>query len=236
MNAVAAPEANSTAIRAIDVPRTSPMVVMARSRRTRSAIVARSGPAIAPGRRRSNATRPTAVAPPSRNATIPSPTVSVHSEVHAAPNDSCARRRSRLRRLDPNASRTVRMRDRAGPTVSPAAMLATRASLRSRAVGGKLRAIGGEACGVGPPTRVSAASPGLHLRERVRAKNARQLGGGLDAELDPGLGEMQLDSARPQEQPFGDLPDRQPFGGGQGDFQLAGCQALDRAHARCRRA
>src|SRR4051812_11386170 len=123
--AVGPPEASTTAIRPIDAPRTTPIAVMARSRRTRSAIVAKSGPAIAPGSSRISATRPTAVAPPSRNATMPSPTVSVHSEVHAAPNESWARRRSRLRRFEANASRTARIRDRAAELISPAAALDT---------------------------------------------------------------------------------------------------------------
>src|SRR4051812_37706757 len=72
------------------------------------------------------------------------------------------------------------------------------------------------------------------FRGRVRAKKARKLGGGPDAELDRGLGKIQLDRAGSEEESLGDLRGRQPLAGGQGDFELAWCQTLRRAQARCR--
>ena len=83
---------------------------MIRSRGTRSASAPRNGPVTADGASRSIATKPTAAAPPARNATIDSPTVNAHSAAHAAPNDNSARRRLELRALDANASHAFRAR------------------------------------------------------------------------------------------------------------------------------
>src|SRR4051812_5581967 len=169
MSAVGAPDASARAIRLIATPRTRPIAAIARSRRTRSAIVARSGPASAPGMSRMSATRPTASAPPLRNATIPRPTVNVHSEVHAAPKASCARRRSRLRMFDANASRTARSRDRAAGTMSPAATLRTRAILgRPRASGKRARAVRRRHAGA--PDRFAVTRPGTGARGTLRAR------------------------------------------------------------------
>ena len=55
-----------------------------RSRRPRSASGAANGATTADGTMRSSPTSPTAVAPPSRYATMPSATVKAHSAVQAA--------------------------------------------------------------------------------------------------------------------------------------------------------
>src|SRR5918999_1727111 len=68
-----------------------------RSRRRRSASAVPSGTIRAAGAVRTNATRPTAVAPPCSKATTPRATVNAHSPAKLAPNDSCARRRFGLR-------------------------------------------------------------------------------------------------------------------------------------------
>jgi hypothetical protein len=63
---------------------------------------------------RTKATRPTASAPPSRNATTPMATVNAHSAVQTAPNASCARSKLRFRtvaeKARADAAKASRMR------------------------------------------------------------------------------------------------------------------------------
>ena len=85
-----------------------------RSRRKRSASAVPTGERIAAGTNRRKATAPTAAGPPSRNATTERATVSVHSPVQAAANDSWARRRFGFARL--TAKRLRRGADTTSPT------------------------------------------------------------------------------------------------------------------------
>ena len=68
------------------------MHVRTRSRRTRSASVARNGASSAAVAMRAAVTTPTAVTPPSPNATTASETMNALSPAHIAANEICARR------------------------------------------------------------------------------------------------------------------------------------------------
>src|SRR5829696_1522652 len=98
----------------VATPRAVETRTRTRSRRPRSASGAASGAMTADGNIRSRPTRPTAVAPPSRYATIPRPTVNAHSAVQAARKLSCARHKFRFRALLVNAAPAARSLLRGG--------------------------------------------------------------------------------------------------------------------------
>ncbi len=84
------PVPRTSAARPMVTNRAAAMAASTRSRRMRSAYTLSTGEATAAGSIRSNATHPTVDAPPSRNATTPSATVSAASPVHVSANAACA--------------------------------------------------------------------------------------------------------------------------------------------------
>src|ERR1019366_7968971 len=108
--------ASSTVAAAIPPPRTRLANTNSLSRPKRSATAIEVGASSAAGIIRANATTPTAVAPPLRNATTPSAIVNAHSAVQARPNARSARRKAGLRCTDAKAWRESPSRGRTPPS------------------------------------------------------------------------------------------------------------------------
>src|SRR5918994_7457085 len=98
------PAAVITATHPSVAARNTPTQASTRSRRTRSAIVARNGASSAAGAMRAAVTAPTAATPPSRNATTPSATMNALSLAHIAANEIWARRSGPLCATWPSAA------------------------------------------------------------------------------------------------------------------------------------
>ena len=124
------PAAVSAAAQPSVAARTNPTQASTRSRRTRSAKVARNGASSAAAAMRAPVTTPTATSPPSRNATTPSATMKALSAAHISPNEAWARRSGPRGAPCPSAPAQSRTRGERRP--STARLLQSARLLRSR--------------------------------------------------------------------------------------------------------